>query len=797
MAASGGSQKTPYHKNAFMYVFSRSENEIAAFKVVNNTRVGKYLSVEIKHAPGGSTDTLDHFLIGIEAEALESFEEEGDTLRFDFNGQANFNIPEKFNDLPQYSVLQRAKREGTISLSIDTERVLEKNRQALREHVESLRRGGHEVRPMGQRPHRTAHFLTHGEYYLKYMHDVEAELSARQNFLDKLFLKKVDVIWEPMEPDHSQIECTIRFQEQDISRLELWNPDDDQVFWICLPRRVGWHRVLKLNILSDQINSFLNNGTLMLTILKANIDAEMIEMVEHLRRERDEISSENPITSHKSFEYTLKAEASQKDYNIQKKAFSNLLQLLKDPESDTHIKLDWVVKGQEDIPARSTGSSMIDVLTHLESFKLDRYQEEAVTRVLCDETTSGITLISGPSGTGKSKALETIVSISTATRAKLPILYCCPYNTPLHQVARRLDLLLPHGRILQLLSRHAGAQFRPREDNSVPRYSPALLRKRWMDTHPTHELTARFWTTHPFDHPTHNGLGLFEGEEGWDEIDDQIWRNADIVICTVGMALSESVGRTFRPKMLILDEAFAVTEGMTLALMLKFRPSLEISILAGDPCQQQPFSLRFNRDNLLSMAGRLEKGGWGISRLRTNHRTDPHICNLLREYAYHSPDDKTGQKEYYLENSDHVLQRHNHFVASISNISGVDVPQVWINVIGTEGVLGYGTPFNMAEVRVVKEVVQALLTNESVPAAHITVLTPYTGQVRKLREALRTELLQGITLASLQSYQGNENELIIFSLVRSNEGGDVSTLSFAADAVRGSIIRTLILISSN
>lgn len=63
-------------------------------------------------------------------------------------------------------------------------------------------------------------------------------------------------------------------------------------------------------------------------------------------------------------------------------------------------------------------------------------------------------------------------------------------------------------------------------------------------------------------------------------------------------------------------------------------------------------------------------------------------------------------------------------------------------------------------------------------AESLTVLTPYCGQLLALRHAfgLRGAALGGCMLRSVDQYQGEENELVLLSLVRSNAEGSIGFL---------------------
>jgi hypothetical protein len=71
-----------------------------------------------------------------------------------------------------------------------------------------------------------------------------------------------------------------------------------------------------------------------------------------------------------------------------------------------------------------------------------------------------------------------------------------------------------------------------------------------------------------------------------------------------------------------------------------------------------------------------------------------------------------------------------------------------------------------------------LLTHKGYEDSQITVITPYLGQVRALRQKLRQhEETSGIRIAAVDNFQGEENDIILLSLVRSNRLGQMGFLA--------------------
>ena len=76
----------------------------------------------------------------------------------------------------------------------------------------------------------------------------------------------------------------------------------------------------------------------------------------------------------------------------------------------------------------------------------------------------------------------------------------------------------------------------------------------------------------------------------------------------------------------------------------------------------------------------------------------------------------------------------------------------------------------------VVRIVNDLLMPGDISAQDIGVISPYSGQVRLIRQ-LFDETIEGLEIKSVDGYQGREKEIIVLSTVRSNESGTVGFLS--------------------
>ncbi|GIY05615.1 NFX1-type zinc finger-containing protein 1 [Caerostris extrusa] len=63
--------------------------------------------------------------------------------------------------------------------------------------------------------------------------------------------------------------------------------------------------------------------------------------------------------------------------------------------------------------------------------------------------------------------------------------------------------------------------------------------------------------------------------------------------------------------------------------------------------------------------------------------------------------------------------------------------------------------------------------------SQITVLTTYSGQFFEMKKSPLKEILQGIKFTVVDNYQGEENDIILISFVRSNEEGQIGFLKIS------------------
>lgn len=83
---------------------------------------------------------------------------------------------------------------------------------------------------------------------------------------------------------------------------------------------------------------------------------------------------------------------------------------------------------------------------------------------------------------------------------------------------------------------------------------------------------------------------------------------------------------------------------------------------------------------------------------------------------------------------------------------------------------------NQHEAEFIVSLCQYLILQEYKPE-QITILTTYTGQLHCLRNLMPSDLFTGVKVHVVDKYQGEENDIVLLSLVRSNKEGKVGFLS--------------------
>ncbi|KAM4688986.1 NFX1-type zinc finger-containing protein 1-like [Discoglossus pictus] len=236
-------------------------------------------------------------------------------------------------------------------------------------------------------------------------------------------------------------------------------------------------------------------------------------------------------------------------------------------------------------------------------------------------------------------------------------------------------------------------------------------------------------------------------------------KKADIIgMTTTGAAKCRSILQNVRPRIVVVEEAAEVLEAH---IITSLSPSCQHLILIGDHQQLRPTTMvyelakKFNLE--VSMFERLIRMEMPYVRLDYQHRMRPEIAQLLTPHIY----DK-------LENHESVY-KYDNIKGVLSNLFFVDHNHLEEHI--KEG----KSHQNSHEAAFVRSLCLYLIQQGYSPS-EITILTTYTGQLHCIQKMMPKSIFEGVRICVVDKYQGEENEIIILSLVRSNLEGNVGFL---------------------
>lgn len=243
------------------------------------------------------------------------------------------------------------------------------------------------------------------------------------------------------------------------------------------------------------------------------------------------------------------------------------------------------------------------------------------------------------------------------------------------------------------------------------------------------------------------------------EVDAEILRNSTVIgMTTTGAARYQDVLTEIGPRIVIVEEAAEVLEAH---IVTALSPQCEHLILIGDHKQLEPkpsviqLALKYNLS--LSMFERMLNNGIKNHCLQRQHRMRPEISTLVRD-IYDVLDDNENVHQY-------------------EHIRGVRKDVFFINHNQAENyaddIRSYS---NKHEAQYIANLCRYLL-KQGYKGSQITVLAAYTGQMFCIRDCMPRHEFEGVRTVAIDNFQGEENDIILLSIVRSNNEGKIGFLS--------------------
>ncbi|XP_041378518.1 NFX1-type zinc finger-containing protein 1-like [Gigantopelta aegis] len=259
-------------------------------------------------------------------------------------------------------------------------------------------------------------------------------------------------------------------------------------------------------------------------------------------------------------------------------------------------------------------------------------------------------------------------------------------------------------------------------------------------------------------------------------LDVQIMREARVVaMTTTGAAQYSSALQIVAPAVVIVEEAAQVAEPHVIGALSQ---SCQHLIMIGDHQQLQPsyndFQLCKKYKTDVSLFERWIRSGMEYKQLQLQHRMRPEISSLLKPHIYKTLDDHDSVFEY------------KNIRGMATNLFFLDHDHLEDH---SEGSLSHR---NQHEAKMITKLYRHLILQCYSPD-DITILTPYKDQVYLLKGIIQemeqndpvlqrtfpSEERKKVRITAVDNYQGEENKIILISLVRSNRNKNIGYLSRA------------------
>ena len=380
---------------------------------------------------------------------------------------------------------------------------------------------------------------------------------------------------------------------------------------------------------------------------------------------------------------------------------------------------------------------------------LNASQQQAVAAVMQNEQ---ITIVHGPPGTGKTTTLvEAIVQLTAAGEK---VLVSAPSNTAVDNIAK--GLIRQNVRLLRVGNT-------TKVDNEIFEHTPEGKLNNSRQQKEIKQLKIRAEEFRKMALKYKRSFGKAEREQRnllFKEVknirteikqlqaynEEKLFAEAQVIAGTP-IGLYDAGISNIHFTTLVMDEAGQCIEPLAWCVF----PLAEKMVLAGDHWQLPPTVLS-NEAALLGFNN-------SILEVAINH--SPNVFLLNTQYRMRAAIAGFSSNYFYnglLQTDAHLFNTGVHLTFIDTAVSGYNEKH------GPDGV----SLQNEGELQTVKQ----LLEKENFDTAHTAFISPYSGQVAAAKEVLP----QNLRLSTIDSFQGQEKENIIVSLVRSNDDGDIGFL---------------------
>ena len=369
-------------------------------------------------------------------------------------------------------------------------------------------------------------------------------------------------------------------------------------------------------------------------------------------------------------------------------------------------------------------------------------------------------IIHGPPGTGKTTTLTEIIKQLSQLESG-PILVCAPSNAAVDYLVTKLKTknlaVLRIGNISKMneyvYSEVIEEKVKTHQDYKYLRkikIKAQQLKKsalQYKRNYGTAQKQQRLELLHEAKMVSKEARSLEK------HIIDNLIDKAD-VICTTLVGANHKHIRTKNFKICIIDEAGQAIEPACWIPIIKSQKL----IIAGDP-QQLPPVVKSSRARKLALdISLIEKliDNTGLSNfLDKQYRMNQAIMEFSSEYFY------------------------DGFLRADKSVKNQTIDQWPLEFIDTAG-CGFEEQqneeslsiFNLGEIKILETHLQKLAVKQE----SIGIISPYQAQIKKLKNTIKSPNLSQLRIDTIDSFQGQEADIIYLSLVRSNNANEIGFL---------------------